>query len=90
MKHSHVARSLKTIESDHVTFLEFLLSLTRHQMETAILIATPKKTYLQLKSNEDSEDWIIRQQLLSTVNFRFVLCILLCAIFQIKYTLSLK
>ena len=85
MKHSH-----EKIESDHVTLLEFLLSLTRHQKNPAILIATHKKTYFQLKSNEDSEDWIIREQLLSTVNFRFVLCILLCTIFEIKYTLSLK
>ena len=42
MKHSHVARNLKKIESDHVTLLEFLLLLTRHQIKTAILIATHK------------------------------------------------
>ena len=45
--------------------------------------------HLQLKSKEDLEDWIIWEQL-STVKSRFVLCILLCAIFDIKYTLSLK
>ena len=87
MKHSRVARSLKKIESDHVTLLEFL-PLTRHQIKTAILTATHKEKHLHLKSIEDSEDWIIRQG--TTGNFRFVLCILLCAIFEFKYTLSLK
>ena len=33
----------KKIESDHVTLLEFFLSLTRHHIKTAILIATHKK-----------------------------------------------
>ena len=45
MKHSHVARSLEKIESEHVTLLEFLISLTSHQTKTAILIATHKKTF---------------------------------------------
>ena len=45
MKHSYVTRSLKTIESDYVTLLEFLKSLTCHQIKTAILIATHKKTF---------------------------------------------
>ena len=49
MKHSHVAGSLKKIESDHVTLLEFLLSLTRHQIKTAILIATHKKETFAVK-----------------------------------------
>ena len=66
MKHSHVARNLKKIESDHVTLLEFLLSLTRHQIKTAILIATHKKKHLQLKSKEDSEYWIIWEQVLTS------------------------
>ena len=58
-------KKLKKIESDHVTLLEFLLSLTRHQIKTAIFIATQKK------SKEDSEEWIIREQL-STVQVCFV------------------
>ena len=62
MKHSHIARRLKKIESDRVTLLEFLASLTRHQMKAAILITTHKKKHLQLKSKEDPEDWIIREQ----------------------------
>ena len=66
MKQSHIARSLKKIESDHATLLKFLVSLTRHQIETAILKATHKKRHLQLKSKEDSEDWIIREQLLTS------------------------
>ena len=45
MKHFHVARNLKKIESDHVTLLGFLLSLTRHQIKAAILIVTHKKTF---------------------------------------------
>ena len=46
MKHSCVTRSLKKIESDHVTLLEYLLSLTRHQIKAAILIVTHKKTFV--------------------------------------------
>ena len=65
MKHSCVTRSLKKIESDQVTLLEFL-PLTRHQIDTVILIATHKKEHLQLKSIEDSEDFIIREQLLTS------------------------
>ena len=82
MKDSHVARSLKQIESGRVTLLEFLLLLTCHQIKTAILITTHEKKHVPLKSKEDSEDWIIWKQL-STGKFRFVLCILLCAIFDI-------
>ena len=62
-------RSLEQIKSDHVTLLEFLLSLISHQIKMAVLIATHEKKHLQLKSKEDSEYWIIRKQLSTSVCF---------------------
>ena len=70
MKHSHVAKNLKKIESVHVTLLEFLLSLTRHQIKTAILIAIHKKTCAIKKKRRL---WRLDHQG-TTVNFRCVLC----------------
>ena len=71
IKHSHVAKNLKKIESVHVTLLEFLLSLTRHQIKTAILIASRKKTCAVKKKRR-----LLRlDHQGTTVNFRCVLCI---------------
>ena len=52
------------VKSDNVTLLEFLQSLTPHQIKTALFRATRDKKHLQLKTKENSEDWIIREQLL--------------------------
>ena len=73
MKHSHVARSLKKIESDHVTLIEFLLSLTRNQIKTNS-IATHTHTKITFASKMQRR---LRSRGLdhqgTTDNFRFVL-----------------